>query len=224
MIGAFKDFYQRHAARRMFSRWAPIYEAEVADNAYSAAERVAGAALKQAGEAGLKNPAIIDAGIGTGLLSQQIYDSLPCHITGLDFTEDMLALCGNRDIATPLIKCDVGRDFWPCADQSADMVVSAGLLEYLTEPMTRHFMAQAARVLRPGGFLVFTYLPAAKPGASTSLWRGHSGTYLTCAVHPAMMESMLAGFDIRDHSPPFAGSVFQDGSSYDYRLIAARRA
>jgi predicted TPR repeat methyltransferase len=223
MLRSLLNLYQRHAARRMFSRWAPIYEQEVTDNVYSAADEVAVAALAHAGKDALNNPVIVDAGIGTGLAAQQIYDSLPCRIIGLDFTEDMMAQCAAREITELLIKCDVGRDPWPLENSLADLVISAGLFEYLTQDMAKHFIAQAQRVLKPGAALISTYLPSSEEGFHSKIWRGHSGTYLTCAYHPRLMESLLEGFTLLEHTPPFKGSVFHDGSSYDYRLIIAQK-
>lgn len=208
----------------MFSRWSPLYEEEVADNAYSAADRVAITALKCLAAQDLDDPTIADIGIGTGLLAQQIYDSTPCVIIGLDFTEDMLAVCAMRNIVERLIKCDVGKDPWPLERGEMDMVVSAGLFEYLTPPMVQHFLQQSRLALHHKGTLIFTYLPVADGEKTIKLWQGHSGTYLTCGYTPDTMDRLLKqnGFEIIEHSKPFTGCVFHDGSSYDYRLISAR--
>ncbi len=223
MWSRFLSTYQRFAAKRMFSRWAPIYEEEVEENAYSAADEVAKTAIKYLAQAD-NNPVIADIGIGTGLLAQQIYDAIPSRIIGLDFSEDMMASCAGRGITELLVKCDVGRDQWPIEDNSMDTVVSAGLLEYLRMDMTEHFFRQSARILKSGGMLVFTYLPSIDK-ARTVWWHGHSGSYLTSAYTGDWMESEIKahGMEIIEHSPPFKGSVFHDGSSYDYRLIAAKK-
>lgn len=226
MFDRLLNFYQRHAARRMFSRWSPIYEDEVSENSYSAADEVARAAIRHLAQQDLANPAIADIGIGTGLLAQQIYDAMPCRITGLDFSEDMMAACAGRGMTELLVKCDVGKDPWPVAAGSQNAVVSAGLLEYLTQGMVQHFLTESARILQHKGLLVFTYLPR-KPGAKqVSFWQGHSGTYLICAYDEGEIEAALSrsNFMLLEHSAPFKGCVFHDGSSYDYRLIAAAKA
>lgn len=209
----------------MFSRWSPIYEEEVAENAYSAADEVAKAAIKYLAQDGRDNPAIADIGIGTGLLAQQLYDALPCRITGIDFTEDMMASCAGRDITELLIKCDAGKDPWPLQDGTFDMVVSSGLFEYLTDEMVRHFIMETKRVLRSGGWLVFTYMPVSQNDRKVTWWHGHSGSYLTCGQTPGWIESELNdhGFEVADHTSPFKGCIFQDGSSYDYRRVVARK-
>lgn len=214
--------YQRFAASRMFSRWAPIYELEVEDNAYSAPEAVARSVLPLLQQ--YDCPVIVDAGIGTGLLAQQIYDALPCRIIGLDYNEDMMAACAGRGVADMMIRCDVGKDRWPLENGFADCIISAGLMEYLTPPMLQHFMEEAARIMQQKSFLVFTYLPHGDP-IKMSLWRGHSGTYLTCGYSQNYIEELLRrnGFKVLSHSLPFKGCVFEDGSSYDYRLVSAER-
>ena len=40
-----------------------------------------------------------------------------------------------------------------------DAVLAAGLFEYLTPSMAAHFMDEAARILKTGGHLVFSYIP-----------------------------------------------------------------
>lgn len=207
----------------MFARWSPIYETEVTENSYSAADTVAKESIRLLGALEKSNPLIADIGIGTGLLAQQIFDSLPCRIIGLDFTEDMMAVTAAREITELLVKCDVGKDPWPIESGSCDMVLSAGLLEYLMPDMTQHFLAEASRVLTGGAPIIFTYMPRAGHEKQTTVWRGHSGTYLICGYTPHEMEELLqnAGLSVVKHTDPFKGCVFQDGSSYDYRLVIA---
>lgn len=227
MLNLLINFYQRYAARRMFTRWSPIYEHEVTENAYSAADYVARSVIKHLqlasrDEADIVN--IADIGIGTGLLAQQIYDAMPCQITGLDFTEDMMAVCMAREITELLIKCDVGKDHWPIENLSQDVVMAAGLFEYLTPDMAQHFFAETARVLKNDGLLVFSYMPCQPQDKRMHLWPGHSGTFFTCSYTEDEIEKYLSqyGFTLIDHSAPFKGSVFEDESSYDYRMISAR--
>lgn len=226
------SFYQRIAAKRMFSRWAESYEFDVMDNHYSAVDRVAQAAIKyiagstKDGAAGFEDePDIADIGIGTGLLAEQLQDSLSCRIIGLDFTDGMMAICAQKGVAELLIKCDAGRDVWPIENESIDMVVSAGLHEYLTPPMVQHFLKESHRTLQQNGILIYTYMPRDDDGKAIQLWHGHSGTFVICAYAPYEMKEMLqqSNLEIIEHSAPFKGSIFEDGSSYDYRLIAAKK-
>lgn len=209
----------------MFAQWSPIYEVEVTENKYSAADEVAKESIRLLGQMDKTGPLLADIGIGTGLLAQQIFDALPCRIIGLDFTEDMMAVTAAREITELLVKCDVGKDLWPIESGLCDMVASAGLLEYLTPDMCRHFLAESARVLQSGAPLVFTYMPRGAGEKQTTLWHGHTGTYLICGYEPSEMEQMIrnAGLKLVSHSEPFKGCVFHDGSSYDYRLMIAEK-
>jgi predicted TPR repeat methyltransferase len=225
MLNRLVNLYQRHAARRMFSRWSPIYEEEVAENAYSAADEVAKASIKYLARYDIANPRIADIGIGTGLLAQHIYDALPSRITGLDFSEDMMAACAGRGITELLVKCDIGRDIWPLESASQNAVISAGLFEYLMPDMMQHYFTESTRVLQQNGLLVFTYLPTGNGARKLTFWRGHSGSYLICGYTETEIEEQLkrSNFKMLEHSPPFKGCLFGDGSSYDYRLIAAQK-
>lgn len=225
MLRFFQNIYQRRAARAMFSRWSPIYEDDVVADQYSAADKVAAAVIKYLGLGTAENPLIADVGIGTGLLAQQIYDALPCRITGIDFSEDMMSVALQKEITELLLKFDAGKEPWPFTPASYDAVVSAGLLEYFTPDMTQHFMQQSAKILKPEGCLIFTYVPTDKAPQTVDLWHGKSGKFLSCAYAPETLMQWMssAGFNIVDHTEPFAGSVFRDGSTYPYRLIAAKR-
>ncbi len=220
------NFYQRVAAKRMFAHWAPIYEDEVTENAYSAADEVAKSVIKHLALHGETDAemTVADIGIGTGLLAQQIYDSFPCRITGIDFSEDMMAACAGRGITELLIRCDAGSDHWPMTDGAFRVVMSAGLVEYLTPEMLQHFIAESARILQQNGFVVFTYIPD-NTDSKIVWWHGHSGSYLSCSYKPEYMEHLITrnGLEIIEHSLPFKGCVFGDGSSYEYRLITARK-
>ena len=223
MLVGLRNSYQRWAARRMFARWSPIYEEEVADNHYSAADRVAAATIPLLGAH--KNPAIADIGIGTGLLAAQIKAAAPCMISGLDFSEDMMAVAVQKNTCNQVAKCDVGTDYWPLEDGSQDLVISSGLLEYLTPEMLQHFLQQSARILKPDGTLIFTYMPRQRDEKPIRFWRGHSGTYLIAGYVPDELTAFVRsqGFTISQHSEDFKGCIFQDGSSYPYRLIVAQK-
>ncbi len=209
----------------MFTRWSPIYEVEVTENAYSAADRCAEEVLRLAAQKQLNNPAIADIGIGTGLMAQQIYNALPCRIAGLDFTEDMMAICAAKECTELLIKCDVGRDPWPLSNNDYDVVASAGLMEYLSADMLQNFLKNSFRILQHNGLLVFTYMPRHKNEKPQRLWHGHSGTYIIFGFTPEEVEQAVtaAGLTLESHSAPFKGCIFHDGSSYDYRLITAAK-
>jgi len=216
MLDALKTLYQRMAARRVFSRWAQSYEADVANNRYSAASAVQSALLPYL-QPGSR---ILDIGIGTGLIWEGMDIPESIEIGGIDIAPDMLAQASSNPAIGPLMLCDAGRHGWPCDDTYLDLVVSAGLIEYLTEPMARHLFDEARRTLKAGGLFIATYIPAERN--ETALWDGKSGKILSCRFAPEWVEGQ-DGFSVLQHSPPFAGSVYTSGLSYDYRLIILKR-
>lgn len=220
------NLYQRHAAHRIFTKWSPGYDDEVSVLSYSAADKVAEATLRHLPESTVEEPLhIADIGIGTGLLAQQIWEAVPCLIAGLDFSEDMMAICSQKEVAELLIKCDVGKDAWPLESSAYDAVMASGLFEYLTPAMVQHFMKQAARILKPEGRLIFSYIPSETEEDNFSIWNGRNGRFVRCEYNPAKLEAAVQGFGFKilEHMPPFNGSVFADGETFSYRLIAAQK-
>lgn len=216
MLDALKTFYQRFAARRVFAHWAANYETDVQANRYSAAKAVQTALLPHL----TPDSRILDIGIGTGMIWDGIDMPETAEIGGIDICEDMLAQASSHPDIGALFLCDAGREEWPCEDAYLNMVVSAGLFEYLTESMARHVFDEARRTLKSGGLLIATYIPAERN--ETRFWKGKSGAIFSCLYSPVWMEAQ-DGFQLLEHSPPFTGSIFADGSSYDYRLIVLKR-
>jgi len=94
---------------------------------------------------------ILDIGCGTGLASIALQARLPdCRLIGIDFAEPMLRqgpehlqkICGNAALL-------------PLADASADLVVSSLTYQWCALDLV---LAEAYRVLRPGGWLAFSTL------------------------------------------------------------------
>lgn len=220
------NLYQRHAAHRIFTKWSPGYDDEVSVLSYSAADKVAEATLRHLPESSVEDPLhIADIGIGTGLLAQQIWEAVPCLIAGLDFNEDMMAICSQKEVAELLIKCDVGKDPWPLQGDAYDAVMASGLFEYLTPTMMQHFLMQAVRILKSQGRMIFSYIPSTGTEDSFSIWNGRNGRFVRCEYNPEKLAKSVEGFGftILEHMEPFEGSVFADGTSFSYRLIAAQK-
>lgn len=217
MISALKTFYQHRAARKVFGRWAETYEADVQTSAYSAANAVRQALLPFLEE----ESRITDLGVGTGLIWEGVEISDMTEIAGLDISPDMMEQASAIPELGPLYCCNVGADEWPLEDASQDLIVAAGLFEYLTQPMAAHVFEEARRALKPGGRFILTYIPGTENGSKT--WEGKSGNILSCYFDPLWIERQ-EGFGVTDHTAPFIGSTFANGSSYDYRLIVLRKS
>ena len=92
---------------------------------------------------------VLDLGCGAGLLSNHL--SARGHlVTGLDSTPENLEIARARGTATYVLgdACAL-----PCPDASFDVVCAMDLLEHVEEPA--RLIAEAARVLAPGGSLFF---------------------------------------------------------------------
>ena len=75
------------------------------------------------------------------------------RMIGMDLSRQALQLAA-EDYAL-VVQCDATR--MPLADQSVDAVISSCLFEHLTDAQKSALLAEAARVLKPGGKIVFLY-------------------------------------------------------------------
>ncbi len=217
MISALKTLYRQYTARRVFGRWASSYEEDVAANRYSAAKAVQNALLPYLDRA----ERITDLGVGTGLIWQGIDIPDEVEITGLDISQAMMEQASAIPELGPLYLCDVGRQEWPIYDGTEDLIVAAGLFEYLTPDMADHVFEEAQRALKAGGRFIFTYIHGVRN--ETKPWDGRSGRIMSCIHSPAWIIDRN-GFILETQTEPFAGSVFTDGQSYDYRLVILRKS
>jgi len=101
---------------------------------------------------------VLDAGCGTGLLTLALLRAVevPVQITAVDLSASSIAKA-ERAVADHLTR---SRRVWftqanvlalPFADDSFDMVVTSGALEYVS---LREGFSELARVLMPGGYIL----------------------------------------------------------------------
>lgn len=100
---------------------------------------------------------VLDLGCGTGTFSLPLA-RLGCKVTGIDPSAGMLARAREKaeaaGLAVTFIEGDAQR--LPFADNSFDLVVTVTALEFMRRP--RAALAEALRVLKPGGRLVAGFL------------------------------------------------------------------
>jgi ubiquinone/menaquinone biosynthesis C-methylase UbiE len=101
---------------------------------------------------------VIDVGCGSGRLAYQLRDYLHGHYIGIDVVPDLFRYAQR--------KC--GRDDWrfyaapgtviPEPDASADFITFFSVFTHLQFEETYRYLKDAARVLKPGGKIVFSFL------------------------------------------------------------------
>lgn len=127
-----------------YRRWAPIYDMTFGRITHAGRRH----ATKVANDAG---GAVLEVGVGTGL-ALPYYDPA-LHVTGIDFSEDMLTRARTKVAeeglghVRELRQMDARSLDFP--DASFDTVVAMHLISVVPDP--EQVMAEMARVCKPGG-------------------------------------------------------------------------
>jgi len=86
---------------------------------------------------------VLDVGIGTGLLSQELYKQ-GCSISGVDFSEEMLGKAESKMPNGNFHKVDVARDrLGILNEQQFDRIISSYFFHHLDHEQKVSFLAQA---------------------------------------------------------------------------------
>lgn len=107
------------------------------------------------------NPRILDAGCGPGLMSEALLKTVgsQSRIVGLDLSAKSIKVArrttaGDDDSISNIQFIQANLLNMPFHDETFDLVVTSGALEYVSLQMG---LSEIARVLAPGGYLI--YLP-----------------------------------------------------------------
>lgn len=137
------------AARRYFADHAAEWDALRAR--HIGEEQVEAALLALVGQSRLGH--MLDIGTGTGRMAE-IFAPLASRITALDRSPEMLRIAraklADRGIDAELVQGDFAA--LPLANDAVDTIVMHQVLHFASDP--RGVVAEAARVLRPGGRLL----------------------------------------------------------------------
>lgn len=112
---------------------------------------------------------ILDIGCGTGHFTRRLAERFPsAAVLGLDLAHGMLTHAHQRD-ASAIVWLQGDAERLPLASRSVDLVYSSLAVQWCTG--LDDFLAEAARVLRPGGWLAFTTLGEGTLHELKTLWR-----------------------------------------------------
>lgn len=98
---------------------------------------------------------VLDAGCGPGVVLSALRQRLPAsRFVGVDLSTPMLKEAAAVGFpATRLLQADV--ENLPFREASFDLVYALGVINFLDQPA--RFLASVCHVLKPGGYVVFTY-------------------------------------------------------------------
>lgn len=99
---------------------------------------------------------LVDVGCGTGYLISRLAARYSARAIGLDIAPGMLAEASRRHASLPIDWLTGCAEQLPLADHTADLIVSSLAVQWCDS--LGCFLNDAARVLRPGGWLAFTTL------------------------------------------------------------------
>lgn len=134
------------------------YEALADDFALDAPEKAYNADLERPATRGLlpevDGVAVLDAGCGPGITTEQLLDDGAARVVGLDVSPRMLDHARERvGEEVPLVRSDLGSPL-PFEDGAFDLVHAALSFTYVRD--WDALFAELARVLRPDGHVVFS--------------------------------------------------------------------
>lgn len=141
--------YDLEGQRRVYARWAPVYD-RVYHKLLSDAHRRTALAAASCG------PDILEVGVGTGLVLP--YYPAASRVVGVDLSEDMLAKAAEKVRERPLPQVSFVAAMDACRlgfpDARFDAVAVPFVITLVPEPETA--LDEIARVLKPGGEIVIS--------------------------------------------------------------------
>ncbi|GJM20526.1 MAG: hypothetical protein DHS20C15_04410 [Planctomycetota bacterium] len=136
----------------LYADWAAQYEADHAAIGYRGHE-LASEVLERHLPAS-RAPRLLDAGAGTGLAGAALAKLGHQHLSGYDLSPDMLEQARAKGVYERLAVADLGVPLDDDIDDSYDGAILVGVFSFGQAPA--HTLDEIVRVVRPGGFVVFT--------------------------------------------------------------------
>jgi predicted TPR repeat methyltransferase len=190
----------------LFDQYAPRFESSLVDElGYRGPKLLFSAVLSV--RAAARKPALfkraIDLGCGTGLAASAFARSVD-HFIGVDLSPRMIERSRATGLYAELDVADMLQGLWARPDASADLILAADAMVYVAE--LAPVLAEAARVLAPGGLLAFTTETHDGDGVviGHGLRYAHAAAYVRAVVESAGLElPLLEDRSARneDHAP-----------------------
>lgn len=143
---------------RGFDLWADGYDRDVEETDAADAYPFAGyravlGRVYQAVRARVRAGSVLDIGCGTGTVLRRLHAD-GYHVTGLDFSQRMIALARERIPGAEFIRCDFARGLPDAlAGRAFDAIISTYALHHLEEERHAAFIRMLVSRLSPGGIL-----------------------------------------------------------------------
>jgi predicted TPR repeat methyltransferase len=177
----------------LFDQYAPRFEASLVDDlGYRGPALLFKAVLSVRSAA--RKPAFfkraIDLGCGTGLAAAAFAREVD-HFIGVDLSPRMIERARATGLYAELEVADMLQGLRARGDASADLILAADAMVYVAE--LAPVLAEAARVLAPGGLLAFTAETHGGEGVviGQGLRYAHGATYVRAAVVTAGLKLPL---------------------------------
>src|SRR3954454_18320393 len=179
--------------RALFDQYAPKFEAALIDDlGYRGPALLFKAVLAACNE--VRRPAFfkraIDLGCGTGLAAVAFARGVD-HFIGVDLSPRMIERSRATSLYAELEVADMLQGLRARGDASADLILAADAMVYVAE--LAPVLAEAARVLAPGGLLAFTTETHGGEGVviGQGLRYAHGVTHVRAAVESAGLKLPL---------------------------------
>jgi predicted TPR repeat methyltransferase len=183
--------------RKIFDGFAPSFDRKLEFLEYRAPSLI-GAALAEIAPAEAAALDILDVGCGTGLCGAEVRGRAR-RLDGVDLSEGMLAKARERGIYDTLALGELTAFLMQQTPNAYDIAVSGDTLVYFG-PLEAVF-AGAARVVRPGGYFLFTLERLDDPGADHRLMPygryRHAPSYVAAALAKAGFACELSDVVLR---------------------------
>ena len=190
----------------LFDQYAPRFESSLVDElGYRGPKLLFHAVLSV--RAAARKPALfkraIDLGCGTGLAAAAFANGVD-HFIGVDLSPRMIERSRATGLYAELEVADMLQGLRARLDASADLILAADAMVYVAE--LAPVLAEAARVLAPGGLLAFTTETHGGEGVviGHGLRYAHAAAYVRAVVESAGLElPLLEDRSARneDHAP-----------------------